>query len=49
MTWFADFSGSIAAAAEIAELAWFDRREQASCSANAQQVIEWLAAGAQIE
>ncbi|MEO8386034.1 MAG: NUDIX domain-containing protein [Betaproteobacteria bacterium] len=47
--YFADFTGSIAAAAEIEEVAWLDRGDKARCSANARQVLDWLAAGDYIE
>jgi 8-oxo-dGTP diphosphatase len=40
--YFADFTGTIKAAAEIEEVAWLTSHDKSQCSANAQQVMAWL-------
>ena len=47
--YFADFTGTITAAAEIEEVKWLTCADQATCSAYARQVLDWLKAEGRIE
>ena len=47
--YFADFTGSIDAAAEIEEVTWLTHADKAKCSATARRVLDWLKAEGRIE
>jgi len=47
--YFAAFTGTITAAAEIEEVTWLTCADKARCSANARQVLDWLKAEGRIE
>ena len=47
--YFADFTGTVAAAAEVEEVTWLTCADKAACSANARQVLDWLKAEGRIE
>lgn len=47
--YFADFTGTVKAAAEIEEVAWLTSRDKLRCSVNARQVLDWLKSEGRIE
>ncbi len=47
--YFADFTGTIKAAAEIDEVAWLTCNDKTKCSATARKVLDWLKTEGRIE